>query len=85
MTESADTCLTRIVASVHSPRLLTRLAEVVQTDKNPKLRQFCAKYLVLVLREWPEAAYESQLPAFRDAIRKAVGDATPGVQLPLTN
>jgi hypothetical protein len=78
MTESADACLTRIVAAVHSPRLLARLAEVVQHDKNAKLRQFCSKYLLLALREWPEAAYESQLNAFKDAIRKAVGDATPG-------
>ena len=80
MTEAADACVTRVVAAVPAPRVAARLVDTMLRDRNSKLRQHVARYLLLVLREWPPGAYEAQAAQFREAVKKAVGDTSPGAR-----
>jgi CLASP N terminal len=51
MTESADACMGRLMSDVQAPRLLARVVDAVCRDKNNRLRQYCAKYLLQVRRQ----------------------------------
>lgn len=48
MAEAADLCAHSLLHHCPSPKLLKPLADVICTDKNPKLRQHCAKYMLQV-------------------------------------
>ena len=82
MSDAADACLSQLVGAVHSPALLAKITDTLTKDKSNKLRACCARYLLKVLREWPQAAYRGQQAAVRDAIKRAIGDATPGAPCP---
>jgi hypothetical protein len=81
MTEAADACMSSLVGSVHSLPLLHKITDIVSKDKNNKLRMHCTKYLLKVLYEWPQPLYRSLLPQVKEAISKAVGDASAGAHL----
>ena len=46
MADAADACCLTIIQHCISPRLMSRVCEVVKADKNAKLRQHCAAYLL---------------------------------------
>ena len=46
MAEAADLCCHTLVHHCPSPRLLKPVADAVCTDRNAKLRQCCAKYML---------------------------------------
>ena len=48
MAEAADLCAHTLVHHCRSPRLLKPIADALCTDKNVKLRHFCAKYMLQV-------------------------------------
>ena len=48
MTDSADSSVSKLMVAVPGPKLLGRVLEALCRDKNSKLRQQCAKYLVHV-------------------------------------
>ena len=49
MAEAANECVVSIIQNCHSHRLLPTICTAVCTDRNPKLRQHCATYLLQVL------------------------------------
>ena len=46
MADAADACCLTIIEHCVSPRLMSRVCEIVKADKNAKLRQHCATYLL---------------------------------------
>ena len=48
MADAADLCVHSLLHHCPSPKLLKPLADVICTDKNAKLRQHCAKYMLQV-------------------------------------
>ena len=46
MAEAADLCCHTLVHHCPSPRLLKPIADAICTDRNAKLRQCCAKYML---------------------------------------
>ena len=48
MAEAADLCAHTLVHHCRSPRLLKPIADALCTDRNAKLRHFCAKYMLQV-------------------------------------
>ena len=51
MAEAADLCCHTLVHHCPSPRLLKPIADAICTDRNAKLRQYCAKYMLQA--SWP--------------------------------
>ena len=48
MADAADACCLTIIQQCISQRLLSRVCQFIQNDKNAKLRQHCSTYLLQV-------------------------------------
>ncbi|KAL4420688.1 hypothetical protein ABPG75_010344 [Micractinium tetrahymenae] len=75
VTEAADACACAMLAACPSQRLLPRLLGTLASDKNGRLRQAAAEYLLVALERWDPAEWERQLEAVEKAVLAATGDA----------
>jgi hypothetical protein len=76
VTELADGAARDIMRHCPAPRLLPGLCTMVVSDKNGKLRNAAAEYLLLALEEWDPHCYERLLMAsIEPAILAAARDA----------
>ncbi len=64
-----------MLAACPSPRLLPKLCSVVTGDRNGRLRQSAAEFLLHAVEGWEPAAYERQLESVERALLAAVQDA----------
>ncbi|KAL0035610.1 hypothetical protein WJX79_002530 [Trebouxia sp. C0005] len=76
MAEAADLCCHTLVHHCPSPRLLKPIADAVCTDKNAKLRQCCAKYMLQVLEDWDMETCIKGLDLVEATIRSAAQDSS---------
>lgn len=55
MSDAADAAMHTLLYFCHASRVVTKMCEALCSDKNPKLRYCCAKYLlqVCVTAAWP--------------------------------
>ncbi|KAK9835750.1 hypothetical protein WJX74_007289 [Apatococcus lobatus] len=75
MADAADACCSTIIQHCVSARLMSRICDVVKADKNAKLRQHCAGYLLKMMRGWPSSSWERCLPAVNGALQACCQDA----------
>lgn len=75
VSEAADACAQAMLAHCPSQRLLLKLLNVVGSDRNGRLRQSAADYLLYALEAWEPAEYERQLDAVERAVLAAASDA----------
>lgn len=64
-----------MLAACPSPRLLPKLCSVVAGDRNGRLRQSAAEFLLRAVEGWEPAIYERQLECVERAVLAAVQDA----------
>lgn len=76
VTEAAEACFRAILRYCPSARLLPQLFATVRLDKNVKLRQFAAEYILQALQEWEPVVFERSIEALEEAILAAASDAT---------
>ncbi|DBB01644.1 hypothetical protein WJX77_005003 [Trebouxia sp. C0004] len=76
MAEAADLCCHTLVHHCPSPRLLKPIADAVCTDRNAKLRQCCAKYMLQVLEDWDMETCVKGLDLVEATIRSAAQDSS---------
>lgn len=74
VTEAAEACLSAIIRCCPSPRLLPPICSTLRNDKNVKLRQASAEYLLQALQEWAPLEYERHTEAVQAAILAANQD-----------
>lgn len=75
VSELAEVCAYAMLAACPSPRLLPKLCTLVAGDRNGRLRQSAAEFLLRALEWWEPADYERQLEAVERAVLAAVQDA----------
>ena len=75
VTDAADACAHAMLAHCPSHRLLPKLCATVCGDKNGRLRQSAADYLLRALSGWEPADYERQQEAVERAVLAAAQDA----------
>ncbi|GFR45537.1 hypothetical protein Agub_g6930 [Astrephomene gubernaculifera] len=75
MAESADMGMKGILRHCQAPRVLQVISDGLCKEKNPKTRQFCAGYLVLILEEWDVGVWGRSLDPVEVAIRAGAQDS----------
>ncbi|PSC71695.1 CLIP-associated -like isoform A [Micractinium conductrix] len=75
VSDCAESCAHEILAHCHSARLLPRLLAVVSGDRNGRLRQSAAEWLLAALQWWEPSEMERQLEPIERAVLAAAGDA----------
>jgi len=75
VTEAAAACVRTIIRCCPTSRLLPPLCSMVRTDKNAKLRQSAAEYVLQVLQEWAPGEYDRYAEMVESAILAASQDA----------
>ena len=76
MSETAEACAHAIVAHCPAPRLLPPLCSIAAGDKNGRLRQSAAEYLLRALEAWGRAPEcERQLEGLERAVLATAQDA----------
>lgn len=75
VTEAADACACAMLAACPSQRLLPKLLSTLAADKNGRLRQAAADYLLVALECWDPADWERQLEAVEKTVLAAAAEA----------
>jgi hypothetical protein len=75
VSEAADACAYAMLAYCPSQRLLPKLCTTICSDRNGRLRQTAADYLLRVLESWEPADYERQIDGIQQAVLAAAQDA----------
>ena len=75
VSEAADACAHAMLAACPSHRLLPKLCSVVYSDRNGRLRQSAAEFLLHAVEGWDPAECERQLDAVERAVLAAAADA----------
>jgi len=75
VSEAADACAYALLCHCPSHRLLPKLLSVLSSDKNARLRQSAAEYLLCALEAWEPAELERQLDGVERALLAAAQDA----------
>lgn len=75
VTDAADACVRVILRHCQPRGLVPKLAETATHERQGRLRQCAAEYLVLILGEWDAQAYARHLPALEAAVLSMVQDA----------
>lgn len=75
VSEAADACAHAMLAACPTHRLLPKLCSVVCTDRNGRLRQSAAEFLLRALEGWDPAECERQLDAVERAVLASAADA----------
>lgn len=76
MAEAADLGVRTILQHCQGGRVLQILADFMCKDKNPKVRQFGATYLQVILEEWEPAVWGRHLDVVEACIKFGAGDTT---------
>lgn len=75
VSEAADACACAMLAACPSQRLLPKLLTTLAADKNGRLRQAAAEWLLVALERWEPAEWERQLEAVERSVLAAASDA----------
>lgn len=75
VSEAADACAHAMLVACPPQRLLPRLCTMVAGDRNGRLRQAAAEYLLVALERWGPADCERQADAIERAVLAAAADA----------
>ncbi|KAL4451390.1 hypothetical protein ABPG77_009462 [Micractinium sp. CCAP 211/92] len=75
VSEAADACACTMLAACPSQRLLPKLLSTLVTDKNGRLRQAAAEWLLVALEGWDPAEWERQADSVERSVLAAAADA----------
>ncbi|KAG2440200.1 hypothetical protein HXX76_004312 [Chlamydomonas incerta] len=75
MAESADQGVRAVLRHCQTPRVLQMVSDGVCKEKNPKTRQFCAGYIVLILEDWDMSVWTRNTEGLEAALRAAAQDS----------